>query len=157
MIKDMMNILEAEPSGDLDHREQFAVLVASGRAKEMIGVDLTQDQVKRLTAKDVEKVFKRYEASLSSKTCSAMVDTLLQLSCRAIAHFLPFDRERLLNDLNDNFMVKRELIMLAGGLSLKYGRMMTAASLSLLTVKNIDLRACEDVKPEQNLFKKPEK
>ena len=50
-IADVMNILEA--SGD--HREQLAVLVASGKSEEMIGVDLTQDQVKRLSEKDVEK------------------------------------------------------------------------------------------------------
>jgi len=36
-IADVMNILEA--SGD--HREQLAVLVASGKSKEMTGVDLT--------------------------------------------------------------------------------------------------------------------
>ena len=38
-----------------------------------IGVDRTQDQVKRLTTKDVEKFFKRYEAPLSSNTSSAML------------------------------------------------------------------------------------
>lgn len=45
-IADVMNILESEPTGDSDHREQLAVLVASGKTKEMIGVSLTQDQVK---------------------------------------------------------------------------------------------------------------
>ena len=50
---------------DSHHREQLAVLVASGRVEEMIGQDLTQDQVKRLSEKDVEKYFRRYEASLS--------------------------------------------------------------------------------------------
>ena len=48
-----MNILEAEPTSDSDHREQLAVPVASGRAKEMIGASLTQDQVKRLSEKDL--------------------------------------------------------------------------------------------------------
>ena len=43
---DIMNILEAEPSSDTDHRERLAVLAASGNAKKMTGVDLTQDQVK---------------------------------------------------------------------------------------------------------------
>ena len=35
-MADVMNILEAEPSGD--HREQLAVLVASGKVKEMTGI-----------------------------------------------------------------------------------------------------------------------
>ena len=73
----------------------------------MIGVSLTQDQVQTLLEQDVEKYFKRYEASLSSKTCDAMVGTFLQLSCKALAHFLPLDEGKLFKDLNDNFTVKR--------------------------------------------------
>ena len=38
----------------------------------------------------------------------AMVDTFLQLSCKASAHFLPVDEGKRLKDLNDNLMVKRE-------------------------------------------------
>ena len=148
-IADVTNILEAEPSSDTDHREQLAVLVASGKAKEMTGVDLTQDQVKRLGEKDVEKYFKRYETSLSSKTCDAMVDTFLQLSCRLISHFLPVDQSRLLKDLNENFMVKKELSMIAGRLSLNYGKYMALASVALLTAKNVELAKSEEHKPEE--------
>jgi len=41
-------------------REQLAVLVSTGKAKESIGADLTHEQVKRLSDKDVEKYTKRY-------------------------------------------------------------------------------------------------
>ena len=68
----------------------FSIYV-SGKVKEMTGVSLTKDQVKKLSEQDVEKYFKRYEASLSSKTCDAMVNAFLQLSCKAFAHFLPVD------------------------------------------------------------------
>ena len=53
----------------------------------------------------------RYETSFSLKTCEEMVDTFLQLSCRLIYYLLPVDSERLLEDLNDNFVVKRKLSM----------------------------------------------
>ncbi|PFX34640.1 hypothetical protein AWC38_SpisGene455 [Stylophora pistillata] len=150
-----MNILEAEPTSDSDHREQLAVLVASGRAKEMIGASLTQDQVKRLSERDVEKYFKRYEASISSKTCDTIVDTFLQLSCKALAYFLLVDEGKLMKDLNDDFIVKRELGMIAGSLSLKYGKYMAIASAALLTAKNVEVPlkpnvgSCE-VKAEQD-------
>ena len=94
-MKDVMNLLETEPPSESDHREQLAILVASGNCKEFLGVQLTQEQIKRLTKKDVEKYFKRYEASLSSKTCDAIVDTFIQLSCRGLAYFLPLDQEKL--------------------------------------------------------------
>ena len=139
-IEDVMNLLEVEPtppSGE-DHREQLAVLVVSGKSKEMVGIDLNQDQVKSLTEKVVEKYFTRYdEASLSAKTCDAMVETFLQLSCQTLARFLSVDQERHLKEMNENFMVKRELTMTAGRLSLKYGRIMAIANAALLTAKNL--------------------
>ena len=82
-----MGLLETKPSSETDHREQLAILVASGNCKEMLGVQLTQVQIKRLSEKEVEKFFKHYEASLSSKTCDAIVDTFIQLSCRSLAFF----------------------------------------------------------------------
>ena len=151
VINDVLNILEVEPANDSKHREQLAVLVASGKAKEMIGVSLTQDQVKKLSEQDVEKYFKRYEASLSSKTCNAMAYTFLQLSGKALAHFLPVDEGNLLKDLNDNFMVMRELGMVAGGLSLKYGRYMAIASAAILTAKNVEVLLINDKVKDSNL------
>ena len=51
-----MTILEA--AEDKDAIEHLAVLVASGNVKDMIGVDLSEEQVKRLSKKDVAKYFK---------------------------------------------------------------------------------------------------
>ena len=110
--------------------------------------------LKRLTKKDVEKYFKRCEASLSSKTCDAIVDTFIQLSCRGLAYFLPLDQEKLLNNLKKDFMVKRELYTIAGGLYLRYGSYMAAASAALLTLNNLKL---EDEDLEKNLDENLEK
>ena len=75
-MKEVINILETEPAtSESDHRESLAIFVASGHCKEMIGVELSQEQIKKLLKKDVEKYFKRYDASLSSKTCDTIVDT----------------------------------------------------------------------------------
>ena len=40
-MKDVMNLLETEPPSESDHREQLAILVASGNCKEFLGVQLT--------------------------------------------------------------------------------------------------------------------
>ena len=74
-MKEMMQLLEAEPgtappAGLTDlvapgvsdihaKREQLAILVSTGKTKEVIGVQLTHEQVKRLTDKEVEKFSKR--------------------------------------------------------------------------------------------------
>ena len=54
-----------------------------------------------------------------------------------LLHFLPVDQGKLLNDLNDNFMVKRELRVIGGGSSLNCGRYMAIASAALLSAKKV--------------------
>ena len=49
-MKDVMNLLET------DHREQLAILVASGNCKEFLGVEFTQEQIKRLTKKMLRNI-----------------------------------------------------------------------------------------------------
>ena len=78
------------------------------------------------------------------------VDTFTQLSCRGLAYFLPIDREKLLNNLKKDFMVKRELYTIAGGLYLKYGSYMAAMSAALLTLNNLKL---EDENLEKNFLR----
>ena len=66
-VAEVLNLLEAEPSsgpagvGVVAAATATAVLVAKGKAKEAIGMQLTHEQVKRLSDKDVEKYYKRYE------------------------------------------------------------------------------------------------
>ena len=52
-----MNLLKAEPEGN-EYRDQLAVPVASGQGKEMIGIELTQDQVKNLLKKMLKNTSK---------------------------------------------------------------------------------------------------
>ena len=81
-IAEVMSLLESEPSSgpaggiaaDLTApgpdipalRDQLAVLVSTGKAKDAIGVQLTHNQMKRLSDKDVEKYYKRYETHVGS-------------------------------------------------------------------------------------------
>ena len=151
-----LSLLETEPQPiETDHRENLAILAASGQCKEMIGVELTQDQIKRLSKKDVEKYFKRFEASLSSKTCGAIVETFLQASAKALCFFLPLEQEKFLNGLKNNFIVNRELNLIAGSLYLKYGKYMAAASASRLAANSLKLE--EEAKRSEEPVKEPVK
>ena len=155
-IKDVMNLLETEPTSETDHREQLAILVASGNCKEM-EFNLRKNKSGGFQKKYVETFFKRYESSMFSKTCDAIVDTFIQLSCRTLAYFLPLDQEKLLNNLKKDFMVKRELYVIAGGLYLRYGKYMAAASAALLTLNNLKLDSSQENLEDKNLEKNLEK
>ena len=60
-------------------REKLAVLILTGRSTEAIGVQLTHDQVKRLSDKDVQKYSKRYEAYIGNKTTESLIGSLIML------------------------------------------------------------------------------
>jgi len=93
-LADVMNLLqtEPEPSGTAGGlvptapgpdipalREELAVLVSTGKAKETIGVQLTHEQVKRLSDKELEKFTKRYETYVGSKTTESLIDSFIFL------------------------------------------------------------------------------
>jgi len=95
-LAEVMNLLqsEPEPSGPAGGilptapgpdipalREQLAVLVSTGKAKAAMGVQLTHEQVKRLSDKDVEKYTKRYEIRIRGLKDNRKPDRQLYFSC----------------------------------------------------------------------------
>jgi len=99
-LADFMNILQTEPepsSGPADGlvptapgpdiptlREQLAMLVSTGKAKDAIGVQVTDEQVKRLSDKEVEKFTKRYETYVGSKTTESLIDSFIFLATKVV-------------------------------------------------------------------------
>ena len=159
---EVINLLEAEPSSgpagsivpDLTSltapgpdiralREQLAVLVSTGKAKEAIGVQLTHEQLKRLTDKEVEKYYKRYETFVGSKTTESMVDSLLTLLTRGLQMVVEMKKE-----LKEDFIINKEMTDFVGSLSLKYGKSLAPISAALITAKHIDFNSHLQIKDE---------
>ena len=104
-ILDFVSELEAEPAPDSAglaslvtpgndipaKREKLAVLVSTGKAKEVVGVQLTHDQVKRLSDKEVEKFHKRQEAYIGSKTTESLIDSFLMLFSKGMGMVVKID------------------------------------------------------------------
>ena len=65
-------------------REQLAVLVSTGKAKEAADVQLTHEQVKRFTDKEVEKYHLRYDIYVGSKATDSLIDSLIFLVSKGI-------------------------------------------------------------------------
>ena len=174
---EVMNLLEAEPSSgpagnivpDLTIltapgpdipalREQLAVLVSTGKAKEAIGVQLTHEQVKRLSDKDVEKYTKRYETYVGSKTTESLIDSCIFLVTKVVGMAVNIkDIEAYQKELRNDYIINKELSNLAGSLALKCGRFLAAANAALITTKHIDFNSHLEIKDEVNLKGIPQK
>ena len=160
----MMQLLEAEPGtappagltdlitpgGDIPaKREQLAILVSTGKTKEVIGQQLTHEQVKRLTDKEVEKFSKRQEAYIGSKTTESLIDSFIVLVSRGLGMVVKIDDvEKLQQDLKNDYIINHALSSLAGGVALKCGRFLALANAALITTRHIQL----EQKDEPNLM-----
>jgi len=152
-LVDVINLLEKEPApssclaGGLVPtapdipalREQLAVLVSTGKAEEAIGVQLTHEQVKRLSDKEVETYTKRYEAYVGSKTTESLIDSFIFLATKAVGMAVKIkDIEAYQKELRNDYILNKELSNLAGNLFLKCGRFLAAANAVFITTKHVD-------------------
>ena len=93
VMAEVMNLLETEPAAALPSagpdipalREQLAILVPTGKCKEVIGVNLTHEQVRRLEDKDVIKHYKRYETYVGARTTEFLIESILTLTTKALS------------------------------------------------------------------------
>ena len=138
------------PGNDISaKREELAVLVSTGKAKEAVGVNLTYDQVKRLSDKEVENYHKRQESYIGSKTTESLIDAFLMLFSRGLGMVVKVDDvEKLQQDLKKDYIINHQLSTLAGGVALSCGRWLALANAALITTKQVQL----ETKPEPDLM-----
>ena len=164
VMNEMMQLLEATPDtappagltslvtpvSDIPaKREKLAILVSTGKAKEAIGVQLTHEQVKRLSDKDVEKFSKRQEAYIGSMTTESLIDSFLMLISKGLGMVVKIDDvEKLQQDLKNDYIINHELSSLAGGVALRCGRWLALANAALITTKHVQL----EKEPEPDLL-----
>ena len=172
-----MDLLEAEPSSgpagssivpDLTSltapgpdipalREQLNLIVSTGKAKEAIGVQLTHEQVKRLSDKDVEKYIKRYETYVGSKTTESLIDSCIFLVTKAVGMAVDIkDIDTYQKELGNDYIINQELSNMAGNIALKCARFLALANAALITTKHIDFNSHLDRKYEAKLEEIPQ-
>ena len=155
VMAEVVNLLEAEaasspaaaPGPDIPaHREQLAILVSTGKCKEVIGADLTHDQVKRLDDKDVMKYSKRHEAHVGAKTTETLIESFLSLSTKVLGWAVKIkDVNAPQKELKNDYIITKEMSTLSGGLALRCGRLLAVANAFLIIAKHVDFTADEQV------------
>ena len=130
---EVMQMLEAQPldttsatavisfDGQIPaQREKLVVLVSTGKLKEAIGVQLTHEQVKRLSDKDVKKYSKRYEAYVGNQTTDSLIDSAIMLFSKGVGMVVSIDDvKELQKELKNDYIINQELSSLAGGIALR--------------------------------------
>ena len=146
VMTELMKLLEAEPASlpaagpDIPaFREQLAILVSTGKCKESIGFNLTQEQMRRLEDKDVMKHYKRYETNVGAKVTETLIESFLSFSIKALSLVVKLkDTEALQNELKNDYIITKELPNLSGNLALRCSRLLALANSFLITTKPVD-------------------
>ena len=145
-LNEVMQLLEAQQPNTTSstddqipaQREKLAVLVSTAKSKEAIDVQLTHDQVKRLSDKDVQKYSKRYEAYIGNKTTDSLIDSFIMLFTKGVGMVVSNDDvKELQKELKNDYIINQELSSFAGGLALRFGRLLALANTALITRKHI--------------------
>ena len=146
-VNEVMQLLEAQPLDTTSftnddnipaQREKLAVLVSTGKSKEAIGVQLTHDHNKRLSDKDIQKYSKRYEAYIGNKTTDSLIDSVVMLFTKGGGMVVSIDDvKELQKELKNDYIINQKLSSLAGGLALRFGRLLALANTALITTKHI--------------------
>ena len=150
-MAEVMKLLESEPAPAAlpaanipELREQLAILVSTGKCKEAIGVNLTHEQVRRLDEKDVMKHYKRYETYVGAKTTETLIESFLSFATKALGLVVKLkDAEALQNELENDYIITKELSNLSGNIALRCGRLLAVANAFLIAAKHVDFSAEE--------------
>ena len=96
--------------------------------------------IKKLSVKDIEKYFNRYQAVLGKKINGGLLDSSIQLISKVISYIVPVDDiESLCVDLKKDDLVNRELTNILGLLALKAGRLTALASGLFQVAKHVKI------------------
>ena len=157
-MDEVMSLLENEPinapviaAANIPAlREELAVLVSTGRCKEAIGTNMTQDQVKRLGEKEVIKYYKRYETYIGSKTTDSLIDNFLSLAIKGVGMIVKIDDANALkNELKSDFIITKEMSQFCGGLALRFGGALAVVNAAAITAKHVDFSQVTEQIAEQ--------
>ena len=125
--------------GDVEYQKESLVILASlGTTKEYLGVEMSLEKIHKLSDKEVEKYFNRYQKVAGQKMANGLVDSAISTATRVISCFLPIDdTEELCSDLQNDELVKRELSNIAGLLVVRGGRLVALGSALFQVARHI--------------------
>ena len=132
--------------GDVEYQKESLVILASlGTTKEYLGVEMSLEKIHKLSDKEVEKYFNRYQKVAGQKLANGLVDSAISTATKVISCFLPIDdTEELCYDLQNDELVKRELSNIAGLLVVRGGRLVALRSALFQVARHIKFNRDSD-------------
>ncbi|KXJ09795.1 hypothetical protein AC249_AIPGENE26557 [Exaiptasia diaphana] len=124
-----------------EKRQQLSILAVLGTIETYTGVKMPLGDVKKLSAKDVETYYNRYQVTMGNQVTGGLVDMVIEGASEVINMVAPIDdKKELCEDLKKNDLLKQELNNAAGYAVLKGGRFVALGSCLMQIAKHINLK-----------------
>ena len=126
-------------------RESLSILACLGSTKEYTGVVMDLSDTTKLSDKDVEKYYKRYQVVSGRKIADGLADSSFQLMAKAVDRGLRNygnidDQDVLVRDCKNDALIMKEISNISGSLVLKGGRFTALLSAFIQFAKHFKLR-----------------
>ena len=136
-------------------RESLSILASLGTTREFPGVEMSLGDIKKLSTKDVEKYYLRYQTILGKQLSSSLVDSAVLAASKAVSMVVSIDdTEQLYQDFKSDEIIKRELSNFAGLLILKRGRLVALASAFFQVAKHVAIGKQEETSESKQVANK---
>uniref|UniRef100_A0A6P8IUH9 Uncharacterized protein LOC116304933 n=1 Tax=Actinia tenebrosa TaxID=6105 RepID=A0A6P8IUH9_ACTTE len=139
-IRKKKSTVKKDDSVDVEEkREQLYILAVLGTIEVYTGNKMSLGDVKKLSAKDVDRFYNRYQVIMGAQVAGTLVDTTIDAATELTSYILPIDNKKSLSrDLKENQMIRQELTNAAGYAILKGGRFIALATGLFQVAKHID-------------------
>ena len=134
------------PINDLElKRESLSIRACLGSTKEYTGVVMDLSDTTKLSDKDVEKYYKRYQVVSGKKIADGLADSSFQLMAKAVDHGLRNygnidDKDALVRDCKNDELIMKEISNISGSVVLKGGRLTALLSAFIKFANHFKLR-----------------
>ena len=153
-VKEYIIPTDTDTEGIEEKRESLAILASLGTTKDYLGVPMSLGDVKKLSPKDVEKYYYRYQSILGKQVTGGLVENAIKLASKLVSNVISIDNpDALHSDILQDELIRCELTNAAGYIVLKGGRFVALASALFHVVNHLNFTMKENIlieKPEHN-------
>lgn len=125
------------------------VVISTGRSKELLGRVISVKDLEDMTVDELEAYYKIYELNYTEKVSSSLNHALVSLYSYIVNKVVPIDDvDKLIDDLNNSYILNNELKNITGGLARVGGKIWSLVELGLTTAKHVKVQTKELLKEQ---------
>ena len=121
-------------------KQELEILVATGKTKDLIGKQLTFQELDYMSEKELMKFYAIYQQNMAARVNDAVSKLFISGYSKLVSYFLPIEnKDKLYDDLRNDYVLMNEIDRWVGFFSIKAGSLMALGTTGLITFNNCSI------------------